>query len=191
VSRFESWDYSIENIQKFKNLNLRAPKHFQFGYHPKLNRIVSSQQKDIDVLFYGSLNQSRIAILDKIEKTGARITRLFGSFGKERDEYIGRSRLVLNMHQHESKIFEIIRVHYLMNNKKAVISQFDADTKIDPAYRNGLILASQNEIAETCAEFIQSENLLMRHEELALHTIMQIDANKVMHQMIINSDVFS
>lgn len=181
---FPSWDYSQENIAALEQLGIKSTKFFRIGYHPRLNRIPSDVPKDIDVLFYGSMTQVRVATLNAIEKRGLKVARLFGVFGQERDRCIARSKVVLNLHQHSAKIFEIVRVHYLMNNKKAVISQLDADTKIDARYSEGLILASDEDIVATCALVVRSQGLINEYEQRALDAIMKFDSVQIMREML-------
>lgn len=184
LKQFPSWDYSHENIAVLKQLGITSTRFFQIGYHPRLNRIRSDIPNDIDVLFYGALNSPRTLILDAIEKRGAKVTRLFGVFGNDRDQYIARSKVVLNLHQHSTKIFEIVRAHYLMNNKKVIISQFDADTKIDSRYAAGLILSKVEDIAETCIQTIHSDQVLKEFEQRSLDAIMKFDSVKIMQDLI-------
>ena len=40
-----------------------------------------------------------------------------------RDDLIARAKVVLNINKHQAKIFEIVRVSYLMANAKAVVLQ--------------------------------------------------------------------
>ena len=50
---------------KFKRNNIEG-KLFNIGYQKELNRIKPSTGKDIDVLFYGSINPRRKYIIDKL-----------------------------------------------------------------------------------------------------------------------------
>src|SRR5277367_366934 len=55
--RCQVWDYSLQNIAKWKTMNCTyAPVHVPLGYVPELTRIKAALNQDIDVLFYGSLN---------------------------------------------------------------------------------------------------------------------------------------
>jgi hypothetical protein len=68
VRDFETWDYSMKNIEKFISMGFPAPKYFKFGFHSKLERINKFVQKDIDVLFYGSMNNSRLDMIERLKK---------------------------------------------------------------------------------------------------------------------------
>lgn len=184
LQEFQSWDYSIHNIEKIEKIGIRPPRHFKFGYHSKLARIESDKNKDIDVLFYGALTPARNLTLKQIEASGIKVRKIYGLFGAERDAYIARSKIIINLHQHDSKIFEIIRAHYLMNNSKAIITQCDHDTKIDPDYRDGMILASHDEIVDKCFATIQSPNVIKEYEDRSLQTIMRLDSKKIIRELL-------
>ena len=134
----ELWDYSSFNLDFLKQELKIKGKLFEIGYQHKLQRIKSNNEKEIDVLFYGSINKRRKQIIDKLLKNKIKVKCLFGVYGKERDEWISRSKIVLNLHMYESKIFEIIRVFYLLTNGISVISEFDKNTKFNTKLINGV-----------------------------------------------------
>jgi hypothetical protein len=121
----EVWDYSIENIAYLqKELEITA-KHVPLGYHPSLNRIkhLPWADKDIDVLFYGAIFGRREVVLNELRASGLNVKTLLGVYGAERDAWIARSKIVLNLHAYESGIFEQVRVSYLLNNGCPVVSE--------------------------------------------------------------------
>ena len=59
--RFPVWDYSQANIEQLTVRQVCRPTHVPIGYVPELTRIAPAPQ-DIDVLFYGSLNDRRRAV---------------------------------------------------------------------------------------------------------------------------------
>lgn len=120
----EVWDYSAENTQRLKELGINA-KHCDVGYEPCLTRIpqLPEEKLDIDVLFYGSPTPRRMAIIEEIIKAGVKVQMLFGVYGVERDYYISRSKIVLNLHAWEYSPHEIVRASYLWANKKCVVDE--------------------------------------------------------------------
>lgn len=184
VEKFETWDYSKMNIEKFISMGLPSPKYFKFGFHRKLERINKSPNQDIDVLFYGSMNKSRLNIIEMLKKNGLNVLHLFGVFGNERDAFISRSKIILNMHQHNTKDFEIIRTHYLMNNSKTIVSQFDSDSCIDPDYRDGIIFSNYNKLVDACMYVAKSKTLIKIFEEKSLKTIKKFYSNDIVCDLL-------
>lgn len=122
--RLQVWDYSLQNIQKWNAMGCACPPvHVPLGYVPELTRISAAPNQDIDVLFYGSLNERRAGIMKALKDAGAKVHATFGVYGKQRDELIARSKVVLNIHFYDAKIFEMVRVSYLLANSKAVVTE--------------------------------------------------------------------
>jgi hypothetical protein len=116
------WDYSKENINFLNNYKLDV-KLISLGYDPNLQTIKHAEEKDIDVLFYGSTQERRFNVIKSLEKL-CKITGVFGKYGKERDSLIARSKIVLNIHAYGNiNILEQVRVFYLLTNKCFVLSE--------------------------------------------------------------------
>jgi len=121
----EIWDYSAKNIEFLKAGNIHA-KLLPLGYCKNLENIISAE-KDIDVLFYGGINERRIQILHELEARGLKVKILSETYGQERDQYIARAKIVLNIHYYDMAIFESARIHYLLNNRVFVITEQSVD----------------------------------------------------------------
>lgn len=117
----EVWDYAPENIVRLTQYGVDA-QLCKIGYHECLERIELAKP-DIDVLFYGSMTPRRIPIWQSIEDTGLNCKHLFGVYGAERDAYIARSKIVLNMHAYSESPREDVRLSYLWANKAFVLSE--------------------------------------------------------------------
>jgi glycosyltransferase involved in cell wall biosynthesis len=125
------WDYSSENSQFFISQGLKPPLNFKYGYQAQLDRLPLAPQKDIDILFYGSLNERRKSIISSLEKEGLRIKSVFGVYGAERDALISRSRIVLNLKASETNPLEEVRIFYLLMNGVAIVSESDSTVKAE------------------------------------------------------------
>ena len=107
----ETWDYSPNGYGV----------HVPIGYVPQLTRIEKADPQDIDVLFYGSMNQRRAKVIKELRRSGLYVAAPFGIYGAARDALIARSKVVLNMHYYEPGEFESVRVSYLWANYKATV----------------------------------------------------------------------
>lgn len=152
------WDYSARNVEYIRALtdNGRVT-HVPIGYAPLLTRIPSAPVQDIDVLFYGSMNARRMALLDRLEARGLAVARVFGVYGTERDALIGRAKVVLNVHFYEARVFELVRVSYLLANSKAVVAECDARTELADDLRPGLCLAPYDELEEAVVRLVHDD----------------------------------
>jgi len=151
------WDYSNYNLEYlFKKNNIEG-KLFNIGYQKELNRIKPSTDKDIDVLFYGSINPRRKYIIDKLIENKIKVKTVFGVYEKERDKLIANSKIVLNMHMYDSKIFEIIRVFYLLTNGITVVSEVGSDTKSNNKYLDSICACEYEQICEKIIYLIEND----------------------------------
>ncbi len=151
--RHTVWDYSAANVRLLRSRGARAVTRIPLGYVPELTRIAGAEQ-DIDILFYGSLNPRRSTVLDQLSAAGARVQRLFGLYGAERDAYIARSKIVLNMHFYESKTLEVVRIFYLLANRVFVISERGADAEEAARFEGGLVYSGYGQLASNCLVYL-------------------------------------
>ena len=158
LERYVVWDYSARNVEQLaRALGHRRVYHVPVGYAPELTRIERSGPADIDVLFYGSLNERRQRVITALEAAGVRVHCAFGVYGAERDRLIARSRLVLNMHYFPTNIFEMIRVSYLLANRTAVVSERSPETEIVPELRDAVAFAPYERVVETCLSLLADD----------------------------------
>ena len=180
---FIFWDYSKYNLEYlFKKNNIEG-KLFNIGYQKELNRIKSLQNKDIDVLFYGSINPRRKYIIDKLIENKIKVKTLFGVYEKERDKLIANSKIVLNMHMYDSKIFEIIRVFYLLTNGVTVVSEVGSDTKSNNKYLDSICSCEYEQICERII------HLLKNHKERKEIGMKGLDTIKKFPQSLFTKEI--
>jgi acetyltransferase-like isoleucine patch superfamily enzyme/SAM-dependent methyltransferase len=154
--RFTLWDYSLRNCEQLRQMGCLHVQHVPLGYIPQLTRMepLAEEVQDIDVLFYGSLNERRAAVLEALREKGLNVVELFGEYGAERDRAIGRAKIVLNIHMYEAQIFEIVRVSYLLANHKFVLSESSPDDPDAESFKDGVAFADCDQIVEACLGFL-------------------------------------
>ena len=167
---FPVWDYSRRNIELLRARGVEA-RHVPIGWMPEMTRIVPAPTKDIDILFYGCLNERRLNVLNQLHQRGFIVVHKFGVYGPTRDALIARSKIVLNMHFYETRIFEAVRVSHLLSNAVCVVSEDGLDPD-ERQFAGGLAFASYENLAATCASLLGDEQ---RRTDLAAagHQLMQ------------------
>jgi hypothetical protein len=154
LSRSRVLDYSPRNLKALHDLGISHARLLQVGYSPRSSKISHDAIKDIDVLFYGSVNPRRAAVLDALKSYGLTVGCLIGVYGKERDDFIARSKLVLNVHYYESNIFEVVRVFYLLANKVCVVSEgFEEDEDVQ-RFVGGIAFAGYDTLVQRCLDLV-------------------------------------
>lgn len=125
----EVWDYSPLNIDILREAGVNATL-VPIRYSPCLTRIEPTEE-DLDVVFFGSINQRRKDLVQKLLDAGIHVFWLSDSFGEERDKIIARAKIMLNLHYYEGGTFEMLRVSYLLANNKFVITEPSPDIPED------------------------------------------------------------
>ncbi len=153
LRRFEVWDYSPRNLERLGDL---APRRhlLPIGTMPQLTRIKPAAKQDIDVLFYGVVNERRRVVLKAIQDRGLIVSAMFNCYGAARDALIARAKLVVNLHKHEAQVFEVVRVSYLLANRKAVVAEISPQTAIDADLTGAVAGAARDDIAEVCHRLV-------------------------------------
>ncbi len=165
-NRFEIWDYSRRNLEILLRSGFHGSlKHAPVGFVEELSRIPKLSEQDIDVLFYGSINERRAKVLEGIRSQGLRVEAVFGVYGAERDALIARSKVILNMHYYDSSIFEIVRVSYLLANRKAVVAECHSGTDVDPILRQAVRAVSYPDLVEACVDLVRDDRARSELEE--------------------------
>lgn len=166
------WDYSRSNVAALAAAGIDVAAVLPLGYAPVLSRIPPAIE-DIDVLFYGSLNERRAVVLRELTRRGLRVKHLFGVYGQARDAWIARARIVLNMHYFEAKVFEAVRVSYLLANRRFVVSERGSDPAEAADYAGCLAFSDYETLADTCEHYLAQPTERQRIADAGLERMRQ------------------
>ena len=158
ASRFRIWDYSEFNLSVWQALGTKHPiRIVPVGHAPILERIPKAPTQDIDVLFYGRTDQTRLAAFDVLSRRGLTSIFVSGLYGAARDELISRAKVVLNINFYSaSRIFEVPRVAYLLSNKKAVVALKEPDIAIESDLIEGIRFSPSASFMQDCVSLVDS-----------------------------------
>lgn len=140
------------------------------GEYPKTD-INGKFIQDIDVCFYGSVNERRMKIIDELKsktlsfidsdgsvKERPLVVASFMGYGGFRDKLIARSKIVLNMHFYDSAIFEIFRCSHLYANKTCVVSEIGKDISLEEPYAASGGFVQYHGIVDRCMALLSDDN---------------------------------
>ncbi|KPF64155.1 hypothetical protein IP88_13885 [alpha proteobacterium AAP81b] len=164
------WDYSEASTALLRARSGGDVRYLRLGWHPSLHRVAAAAEQDIDVLFYGAIDERRAAILRALDDQ-VRVTAVFGVYGAPRDALITRAKVVLNLHRDENALFEAVRVAFLMNNAKAVVAEVGPRTVVDPAYLPGFAGAAYDALVPTTLALVADGGARAALEARALATL--------------------
>jgi hypothetical protein len=149
------WDFSPQNIAFLKKKGIPA-RPLVPGHHPGMGVIDPASPRDHDILFYGSIGPRRKSILDQLARE-FRVQALFGVYGSQRDAWIARSRLVINIHHYPAQLFEAVRLSHLLSNGAAILSETSRDL---PWPDIGLQQLPYEDLVAGCRRLLADEDAL-------------------------------
>lgn len=181
ATRFAIWDYSFANLEAWAKLDRTDVQVVPVGYAPILSRIPKAQLQDIDVLFYGTPGRNRTDIFEALSRRGLTVMFVCGMYGAARDNLISRAKLVLNINLYEfAKIFEVVRVSYLLANRKAVISDYAPDTYVEEDMGRSIRFSPLNDMVDNCYELIENHAKRTELEEAGFAAIAKRDIRAIL-----------
>ena len=183
LARHEVWDYSETNLEKLRRLGITQAKLCEIGYVPALTRTPSAVQ-DIDVLMYGSFNDRRLQVVREIRDRGINIECLFGIYGEERDAFIDRAKIILNVHFYEARVFEIVRVSYLLANRKFIVSETGVDQGIEHRYSDGIVFVAYDRLCDACERYLKDDSERQRIASLGFDRFSQYPQAAFLRQVL-------
>lgn len=155
LTRFRVWDYSARNVAYLRRAERSAAvSHLPFGYSPCLTRVPAAPAEDVDVLFFGITTDRRRRVLQALVGRGLKVVGLSNVWGAERDAWIARAKVVLNLHQADIGEFESVRVLFLLANGKAVVSEAAADDQIDAAWQGAFCAVPYAGLVDACVQLV-------------------------------------
>jgi hypothetical protein len=178
LKRYAVLDYSIANTQALQASGIGHARHFPIRFMPILARVGTAADCDIDVLFYGSMNERRALILEGLQARGLNVVHLFGVYGAQRDAAIARAKVIVNIHFFAAGIFEAVRVCYLLANGKCVVSEGRPDDPDIADIADGIVVCAFHEIVDRCIELIEDDakrEALARRGRTAIAATTQAD----------------
>lgn len=117
----EVWDYDEQNIEVLKLIRPDVKLHVLKPYKDWSKYVPVA--KDIDILFYGSMNEHRAKILNELKKK-YKVAIIQTWDGSVLDSYIMRSKVLLNLHYYyESSMQEQARMIRWIGSPCRIVSE--------------------------------------------------------------------
>ena len=183
----EVWDYSMKNTEVLKQAGVENIKHFKIGYVPEISYFQRNvpQERDIDILAYMSPSPRRVKIMEQFERNpNINFKHVQSIYGDERDDLIKRAKLVINLHNNDNRIFEMVRVSHLIQNRIPVLSEVNSDTDF-PDYMEGTVFTSTYEnFVDTAIELLEDENKLEEQAEKGLEIFKNFPMREFLKEVI-------
>jgi hypothetical protein len=185
AQRFEIWEYSSANLQAWQDMGATRVKAVPIGYAPVITRIAKAPAQDIDVLLYGISGVKRLQAVHDLSQAGLTTLFVSGLYGKARDDLIARSKIVLNVNLYDyAQIFEIVRVSYLLANRKAVVATKDAATVADADIESAVKFTTAEQLMSDCLHLVEHDDVRAAMETQGFEIMSQRDIRDILRAAI-------
>jgi SAM-dependent methyltransferase len=135
------------------------------------------EERPIDLLFFGSINERRKAIFQRIEACGWSVSRFdHPLYGEERDHFIRQSKAVFNCHFYESSRFEQARAFHTLSLGTPVISERTEKTTPPPAFEDTLTWVKDDQLETFFTEEFMTPRWLQQAQK-QLQAFVKTDAS--------------
>jgi len=172
LKRFRIWDYNWNTVNYLRTSGISSKVvHVPIAHAPCLTRIPRAREEDVDVLFYGIQTARRLRILQALGNAGLNVVALNSVWGKDRDHWIARSKVVLSMHQADSGTFEVVRVMFLLANSRPVVCEVADVTTIDASFAGAFVPARYDELVESCLIVARNPGLRAHLQEAGARSL--------------------
>jgi len=162
LKKYQVWDYSLDNIEWLKTKEIFNVKHFKIGKSPAFEYPINNNTvdtKSIDVLFYGSMNNRRREIINKLRKLNYNVVTV-NAWGKNREDLINNSRIVLNIHFFSTFILEILRIIPLIANNHFVITETSSYPDNNDEWKENIVTVDYDSIVDTVKYYLNNQEMI-------------------------------
>ena len=125
------WEYCLDNVDVYGSIN----SNYDFVpalWHESLGR--PAHVKDIDYVFYGSLNAKRSAVIQDLIRKKVNVRVITNSHDGELADLLSRTKNVINLHYYNKALLEMPRVCESLAYGCRVISERSINTTILDEY---------------------------------------------------------
>lgn len=167
VRAFETWDYSSTNVRHWTAMDIGARVRFvRPAYLPYYTAVDLDHRRDVDVLFYGLMSPRRERAIAALRGAGLEVRALTHVYGTQLDDWIARTRILLNVHHADTAVFEFARLSTAFANRRCFVTEVGGDglDDVEPALRAGVAAASYAELPALCRALVDDAS---RREAIA------------------------
>lgn len=125
----EVWDMSARNVERWRAAG-REVTHVPVGWHRSMERFVMRpwEERDIDVVFMGCVNDRRRAILEVLAARGREVLVIPpGVYGAPRDAMLARAKLCIAPLYYPEGIYGTLRAAHCAANGLPLLSEVAVD----------------------------------------------------------------
>jgi hypothetical protein len=150
---------------------------FRVGYSDHW-RLEAEEAKEIDVLFYGSLNDRREKILAQIP-SAVKVTDVFGN---SLQKLIRSAKIVLSIHYYPKPMNDMARIAPLLSNKVFVIAEQCTETWFNNS--GGVVVSEVEKIPYLCEYYLKNPLERIKWQDKGFEWVNKIRSSHSWHENI-------
>lgn len=159
-----SWvvlDYHNWNVRRLKQANGATQCALELPVLPSPSLIsCGSEERNVDVLFYGTMNDRRAQVLGDLKRLGLTTEVVAGAYGPELSPAIRRARLVLHAHFYDTGLFPVARVLQPAVMGVPIVCETSVFSFMNDWSDSGIVFSHHQALASTCQAILRDPDAL-------------------------------
>ena len=150
-------DYSLKNTKLIKKYTNPKIYHLPICYSETFENIIDNNlnDKSIDILFYGYMNERRLSIGKELEKYNLKVVFSMFSTYTELIHHINHSKIILVIYFYEDCFcIDHYRINFLLANKVFIIHEKIEEDESYANYKDNIIFSKYKNIVKTCLKYL-------------------------------------
>lgn len=161
---YETWlrdwvvvDYHSRNVEYLRQRHA-GQRAFELPLvpGPSVAFDVAPAERVVDVLFFGSMNERRAALLKQLQAAGLTVEVVAGAYGEELAPAVRRARLVLHIHYYETALFPVVRMLQPVAAGVPVVCETPVFSQLSDWSRSGMVFAPYEHLVRACLQLLAS-----------------------------------
>ncbi|HKB53261.1 MAG TPA: glycosyltransferase [Ramlibacter sp.] len=151
-------DYHSRNVEYLKRHH-SAQRAFEIPIVPGSSVAFEAQapaQPSVDVLFFGSLNDRRTALLEQLRRAGLSVEVVAGAYGGELAPAVRRARVVLHIHFYDTALFPVARVLQPVAAGVPIVCETPVFADLSDWSESGIVFAPYESLVSACRRLLDS-----------------------------------
>lgn len=185
-------DYHSRNVEFLRRVNGPGQQVVELPIVPGPSlafRPDLPPEKSVDVLFFGSPNDRRTALLHRLEEAGLCVEIAAGAYADELTPAIRRARLVLHVHYYETGLFPVARVLQPVSAGVPIVCETSVFSAVSDWSGSGILFAPYDGLVDACRKLLASEDEQRRRAEESRQFASRIDfagpLQNVLHALVL------
>jgi hypothetical protein len=150
-------DYHSRNVDYLKRAH-PAQRVFEIPLVPGPSVVfdVPPAERVVDVLFFGSMNERRAALLNQLKAAGLLVELVEGAYGDELAPAVRRARLVLHVHYYDTALFPVVRMLQPVAAGVPVVCETPVFSALSDWSQSGIVFAPYDGLLDACRRLLAS-----------------------------------